>query len=91
MLLDLSLEVSQFKETDVALSGGLLLHDFSRDLQEQELHALLLRGLDHQVVKAHLPLPAEDVQLTLLEFRALVHRGVDFGNGHRRVHCADVH
>ena len=48
------------------------------------------RGLDHQVVEAHLPLPAEDVQLALLELGALVHRRVDLGDGHRRVHRADV-
>ena len=88
--LDLGLQVRQLEEPDVALGRGLLLHHLPRDLQEQELDALLLGRLDHQVVEPHLPLPAQDVQLPLLELDALVHGRVDLGDGHRGVHRADV-
>jgi hypothetical protein len=59
-------------------------------LQKQELNTLLLGCLDHQVVKAHLPFPAEHLKYGLLEVGALVDRRVDLADRHWRVDGAYV-
>ena len=50
-----------------------------------------LRGVHHQIVQPHLPLPAQHVQLLLLKRAAFVDRRVYLVDGDGRVHRSDVH
>ncbi len=85
-----NVEVGELEELHVALVVGLLLHDLAWDLAQYELDSSGGRLVGHRVVEAHLPLPAEDVQLLRLERHTLLDASCDLVDRHRRIHGADV-